>query len=99
MRINNFEKDKIIKYSEELFGTGTKVYLFGSRVDDNKLGGDIDLYIKPYSNNIRKNYLKNSLWAKLQLALDEQKIDIIIANDVPLDIDREALTTGVLLNE
>lgn len=99
MRINNFEKDKIIQYTKELFGSKSKVYLFGSRVDDSKRGGDIDVYIEPYENNIRKNYLKNRLWAKLQLALDEQKIDIVIANEVSLDIDKEALTTGVLLNE
>lgn len=29
------------------FGDGSRVWLFGSRVDDAKRGGDVDLYVEP----------------------------------------------------
>lgn len=53
------------------------VYLFGSRVDDNKKGGDIDLLI--FSNKMRLSQ-KIDFKIKLFDVLDEQKIDIVIAD-------------------
>ena len=52
-----------------------RIWLFGSRVDDDKRGGDIDIYIE--STNIstplkRKIALKTSLIE----AIGEQKIDL-----------------------
>ncbi len=45
MRVSQKEiqiiKDTIYKY----FSNNVEIFLFGSRVDDNKKGGDIDLYI------------------------------------------------------
>ncbi len=35
---------KIIKQSAiKVFGWGVKIYIFGSRIDQNKRGGDIDI--------------------------------------------------------
>jgi predicted nucleotidyltransferase len=45
MRLNEFEIDTINKLAKKHFGDGTSVYLFGSRTDDRKKGGDIDLFI------------------------------------------------------
>ena len=36
----------MIDYAKEYFGKDIKIYLFGSRVDDSKKGGDIDLFIE-----------------------------------------------------
>ena len=47
MRLSLTEIKAIIKSKNNSFGKSSKVYLFGSRVDDNKKGGDIDLYIIP----------------------------------------------------
>ena len=35
-------RDSAVKY----FGKNSKIYLFGSRTDDKKKGGDIDIYIE-----------------------------------------------------
>lgn len=56
------------------------VYIFGSRVDNNRKGGDIDLYLKtdmPASEIIRR---KISLLVELENILGEQKIDVVINN-------------------
>ena len=81
--INNFmrfttEQIALIKQNTALiFGDDTKIYLFGSRTDDNAKGGDIDLFIelaneteKPVSKTIRLNGV-------LQQAIGMQKIDIV----------------------
>lgn len=55
-----------------------QVYLFGSRVDDQKRGGDIDLLI--LSSIITQQH-QRSIKLKLYDALGEQKIDLLIASD------------------
>lgn len=44
MRLTNIEIESIKRTFLEVFKCG-EIYLFGSRVDDTKKGGDIDLYI------------------------------------------------------
>ena len=46
MRLSEFEIDAIKTAVNKYFEQGAKVYLFGSRVDENKHGGDIDLYVE-----------------------------------------------------
>lgn len=61
------------------FGDSVKVYLFGSRVDDNKRGGDIDLYIETrVKDKIVERKIK--MLGKLHEVLGEQKIDIVVNN-------------------
>ncbi|MCF8242839.1 MAG: nucleotidyltransferase domain-containing protein [Melioribacteraceae bacterium] len=79
MRLNKEHIDFIKRTATALFGENTKVYLFGSRVDDNKKGGDIDIYIE--------TTLKTSIFEKkiemlkrLHEYMGEQKIDIVINN-------------------
>jgi predicted nucleotidyltransferase len=74
MRIKNREAD-IIKNTVKGFDPEAEVFLFGSRVDDQLKGGDIDILIFSESMNLRsKLQLKSRLFEKLE----EQKIDIII---------------------
>ena len=82
-----------------IFGKNTKVILFGSRVDDAKKGGDIDLYIIPQEkSNLEILYDKKiEFLSKVQLELGEQKIDVVIARDKKKSIEKEALKTGIEL--
>ena len=89
---------KIIKQSfEDIFDDG-EIYLFGSRADDTKKGGDIDLYLVP-SKKFEDIYTKKiQFLSKLKKYLGEQKIDIIIAKDKNRLIEQEALRGGILIN-
>jgi predicted nucleotidyltransferase len=48
MRLSGSQIQCIKNTALAIFGQKTKVYLFGSRLDDTKKGGDIDLLIKPH---------------------------------------------------
>lgn len=90
------EEIKLIKQAFfEIFGDG-KIYLFGSRVDDTKRGGDIDLYVNPKNRDeLRKKKIK--FLVKLDEYIGEQKIDVVVAKDENRLIEKEALKTGVEL--
>ena len=46
MRLNSKEIQSIVRIAKEIYGEDVSVYLFGSRTDDTKRGGDIDLFIR-----------------------------------------------------
>lgn len=48
---------EVIKKYFKVFSENGEIYLFCSRVDDSKKGGDIDLYleVKDHSNLLREN--------------------------------------------
>jgi predicted nucleotidyltransferase len=95
MRLNDLERNSIKKAFKDVFKNG-EIYLFGSRVDDNKRGGDIDLYIIPQiKENLREK--KSLFLSKLYEYIGEQKIDIIIAKDKNRLIEQEAIKNGVRL--
>jgi predicted nucleotidyltransferase len=98
MRLTQNEKDSIKKTFLEVFGDG-EIYLFGSRVDDSKRGGDIDLFIRlPYCLNSDDLFDKKSEFRlKLYRLIGEQKIDTVFSKDKPTSIEKTALQTGVLL--
>lgn len=98
MRLTFHERKMIKKIFLEVFKEGS-IYLFGSRVDDRKRGGDIDLYIKlPYSLSAKEKYAKQrDFKLKLYDCIGEQKIDVIISSEKNRHIEKEVLQKGVLL--
>jgi len=79
VRIKKEDIISIKNITKECFGNNAEVYLFGSRVDGQKKGGDIDLYIETdMKNDVFKQKLK--MLGMLYKALGEQKIDIVINN-------------------
>lgn len=99
MRLSNHAINIISQAAKHYFGSQVKIWLFGSRVDDNKRGGDIDLYIEvnePITDKILKICRMD---AEIQIALGEQKIDILItdSNSKVQRIHEIAKRTGVLL--
>ena len=98
MRLTQYELISIKKSFWDIFKDG-EIYLFGSRVDDSKRGGDIDLYIDiPNINSLEEIYDKKSQF-RLELydKIGEQKIDIIVSKDKNRSIEQEIIQTGILL--
>jgi predicted nucleotidyltransferase len=91
------EIDSIRKETETCFGEASKVFLFGSRTNDNKKGGDIDLYVQPEKQDDLFNK-KVRMLTILYETIGEQKIDIIVQYQGQKRlIDEIALKEGILL--
>lgn len=93
MRLSSNEI-KIIKQLVTLFNPTAKVYLYGSRVDENLKGGDIDLLIISPCWSF-KDQLK--LKAELSHQLGEQKIDVLITKEITSPFVALILDTAILL--
>lgn len=96
MRLENAVKDKIITYSKEYFND-FHLYLFGSRVNDTKKGGDIDLFIdskEEVSLQTQMDFLK-----KLYKNVTQKKIDLVVQTPSQKDkaIFKTAKQTGIIL--
>lgn len=93
MRLKAIEV-QIIKEAVMSLDPDAEVFLFGSRVDLEKKGGDIDLLIFSQSlNNIDSLKITKKIFEKL----DEQKIDILITSDTTDPFVKLALKTSVKL--
>lgn len=79
MRLTEQER-KIIKAAvRNRFGDGARVLLFGSRTDDAKLGGDIDLLVEVPDRAEGLTVAKLKAMADIQLEIGDQKIDMVVA--------------------
>lgn len=88
MRLSNKEVQIIQDKIDVVFGKAA-VYLFGSRVDDTKKGGDIDLYIVPEKSD--KLFQKKM---KIKTMLEDslyKPVDIVLAKNKQRLIEQEAI--------
>lgn len=101
MRLSNTEINIIKQVACEIWGTKTKIYLFGSRTDDSKKGGDIDLFVDLVADYDPKTIMlqKAEFLSKLDILLGEQKIDLLVSTSYnnQLPIIKTAKTKGVAL--
>ena len=87
--------EAILQVAEDIYGTDVKVYLFGSRVDDSRRGGDIDLLVRTTSE--KKGILDRVRMAsRIKSLIGDQKIDII-GDYEDNQVVQEALKNGILL--
>jgi len=98
MRLTTTEQNSIKKHFKSIF-PHAKLYLFGSRVDDTKNGGDIDLYIETKSDEYSYSKLLD-FNSSVQSDIGEQKIDIVV-NKIDKNISKSiyinARKQGILL--
>jgi len=81
------------------FGSEAKVYLFGSRLDDDAHGGDIDIFIETILEREQACLARLDFLVDIQKRIGEQKIDVIVyaRGNEKQAIHLEAKKTGVLL--
>ncbi len=78
MRLTTLEITTILT-SIKKYDSNACVYLFGSRVDEQRLGGDIDILV--HSQVIDKFMLRKIKWHLIE-QLGEQKIDILLSKNL-----------------
>ena len=102
MRLSADQIQAIRDAANTAFGDGTAVWLFGSRVDDAKKGGDIDLLVRPLPGATAQPFppfaQKIKMLTLLERLLGERKIDLVIeqAHDTRPIVD-VAHKTGIRL--
>jgi predicted nucleotidyltransferase len=80
MRLNPHQIETIKSVVHDTLGDGALVSLFGSRLDDSRRGGDIDLYISGVDLGLTQQLdAKLLLLVKLKRQLGDQKFDIVFA--------------------
>lgn len=89
MRLSESDRQKILHTLKPYLAKTAVVYLFGSRADDKKRGGDLDLLILT-SDDMQTKTLqmkKHFMVAALKDQLGDQKMDVLIRAKSDLNED------------
>lgn len=101
IRISNEDLIIIENIFKKYFTNRDHLWLFGSRADCNKKGGDIDFYIETIETDLKIANQKVSYFIiNLQELLGDQKIDVVLnvlSTKQTLPIYNIAKQTGVQL--
>ena len=99
MRINQKQHDGIKKIVKLLAGSQAVVILFGSRVDDAKKGGDVDLLVEIPDYVDNPALLTAKLSVKISNLMFGRKVDVLLSapNLDYLPIHKYARLNGVIL--
>ena len=96
MRLNQRQIQAIEQVFKMVFSHG-EVVLFGSRVDDQRKGGDIDLFVQPSEPTLNLFECKVRFLSMLKNSIGEQKVDLVLAPFASENLKQEIQKTGVLL--
>ena len=93
MRIKEDER-RILKVSVRERDPDAKVYLFGSRTDDDAKGGDIDILVLSQCLTFQD---KLKIKARIFEFMEDQSIHLVIGRDTADPFVKIALNQGILL--
>ncbi len=99
MRLSPSQQQSIRAAFKKQFTSHDQLWVFGSRVNDDKHGGDIDLYIETHQEAsqavMHKMLFINDLWQMI----GDQKIDVVlnVLSQAPRPIHHIAKSTGFKL--
>lgn len=95
MRLSPEQIADIRQAVAELFGSDARVWLFGSRTDDQAIGGDIDLLVETTARPDLRQTLRAQVRLEQQLG---EPVDLITSTPQPQrPIERIARLTGIPL--
>jgi predicted nucleotidyltransferase len=99
MRLTADQVRSIVDATRALAGPDTMVRLFGSRLHDELRGGDIDLLVECASPVARPVWLAAQITARLQRALGDRKIDVLVLDPATAlePVHRVARAEGLVL--
>lgn len=102
MRLTAKEQASIGSAARSVLPPGSRVLLFGSRTDDSRRGGDIDLLVEPpvAVDAAEEVALCNRLASLLYCLIGERRIDIVVARPGTADnrlVVAEARRLGIAL--
>ena len=87
MRLSVIEKKNILATFKIFSAPNAKIYLFGSRTDDNKKGGDIDLLIVFANSAAKLSFKRLDFIVELTKKNGERKVDVTLAAEDELTND------------
>ncbi len=99
MRLTPLQRKKIKSAINRVLDVPCQVWLFGSRVDNNKRGGDIDLLVEAETVFSNRAEVLCRLHGALVMALGDRKLDILLkdARTGETPVFEIARRTGVML--
>ena len=99
MRLTPRQIDLIKAAAHRVLGERSRIWLFGSRADDMRRGGDIDLLVETDDELSNRAQAICKIYAAIIMALGERKVDVLLKDgrtpDAP--VFEIAKRTGVLL--
>ena len=102
MRLSEFDRVQLKKAVREIAGDRALVRLFGSRANDARRGGDIDLLVElaePLDRAENPAWMTARIIARAQTYIGERRIDVVLrdpgSRDLP--IHQVARETGIPL--
>lgn len=99
VRLSEYDLNALQTLFRKYFLADDQLWLFGSRTQPQKKGGDIDLYIETHVEDINEAIdMQNHFISDLEQAIGEQKIDVVLnllKHPYPLPIHQIAKNEGV----
>ncbi|MEY4758170.1 MAG: hypothetical protein RJA34_3068 [Pseudomonadota bacterium] len=99
MRLTPDQIDTIRIAVAQVAGADARVWLFGSRLDDTRRGGDVDLLLDMPAPVVEPALLAAQLSARVSRAMDGRDVDVVVRapNLLQLPIHKIALEQGIQL--
>jgi predicted nucleotidyltransferase len=99
MRLTAEEQRRLKAVAERVFGPRVEAYVFGSRVDDSRRGGDVDVYCVLPERPADLARREARFQVEAEAALDGLTVDVVVRTpQTPIStIHRYAERTGVRL--
>lgn len=99
MRLTQSQVEIIRSTAQQVLGERVRVTLFGSRVDDARKGGDVDLMVEVPDAIDEPALLGARLASRVSRAMDGRKVDVVLKapNLMLQPIHQIAQETGVVL--